>query len=220
MSHQRQSTTCETRICCSDPDLWIQNENYPYYIEYLTPDGSGFPTGPNPLDVIDNDFEIWLENSTADHTIQVDWYDFSDNIISSHEIEIGCDDAFSDDEDWTLYSKERCCISDPKLFVFAVREPDDDADMPCGEFDREATECAITQSITCCGNDYCVELTPPANYTSWIWSIQKEYAPSSYTPPIVTTHSDGRATFKVPKDGSQSGRFIISLTAENVQAKT
>ncbi len=212
------SGICDTKICCSDPDFWAENTNYPFSVEFFPADGSGFPLGsvsspPEAKDVIDNDFEIWLSKSNSNHQLQIDWYDFSNNIVATHTIEIACNGNFLEDEDWTLFTS-KTALNDPNLFVFAVREPDDDEEKPCDpdERDLQSDECDIIYAITCNTPNYLINLSTTNVGTSYSWKVRKDEDPAPTPPSITVGTTPNTASFVVPNDGSASGQYIVSLT--------
>jgi len=197
----RVSAMCETRICCADPDEWMQDNSTPEYVEWYPADSSAVPFG----NAIDNEFLIYLTSQTSPYFLQVEWFDFDDNIVCRQTIEISCEGPFKEeDEDWTQYTS-RTALDDERLFVFAVREEEDDED-GCEDLMKMGV-CLISYSITCSGIDnYSVSLNASGNNMElYQWAVVS--GPAS---PAINPGQNTSVILTLP------GTYIIALDAQHL----
>ncbi len=195
----RVSAMCETTICCADPDAWAQGGDIPNYVDWYPADNSAVPYG----NAIDNEFLIFLSSETDPHNIQVEWFDIYDNIICRQTIEIACNGHFKEDEDWTQYTT-RTSLDDKNLFVFAVREEDEDEEGCDPEDDYKRSSCTFDYNITCLGiNTYHVTMVGPSEFDSYTWTVN-----GPTTPTLAPTQNP-------TMDLTVSGVYSVNLLAIN-----
>lgn len=197
------SGLCDTKICCADPDDWEQISNLPHYIIWKPSNNTAIPNGKS----IDNDFIIWL-NGKSLNSIQVEWYDQSDALLSIHTISLNCTDTFNEDEDWAKYTSNVSKYNDPKLFAFAVREESEDQESECNDDDKQITSCNFSYSIICSSNNYLVNLVGPTRYSSYNWSVKN--GPDN---PTIASISN-------PSFTGTAGSYIISLQTDDGSGNT
>jgi PKD repeat protein len=196
----RVSAMCDTRICCAESDAWAQDGQIPAFVDWYPADGSAVPYG----NAIDNEFLIFLDSDNAPHNLLVEWFDLNDNIVCRHTIEISCDRDYKEDEDWTVYTS-LTSLNDKNLFVFAVREPEEDEEGCDDDSEAKRSDCTFGQTIMCQGiNTYFVTLNGPADYNSFTWSVVS--GPS--TPALASTSNPTMSL-------TASGSYVISLMAIN-----
>lgn len=199
----RVSGLCNTTICCANPDEWQQDSHLPEYVEWSPAGGGAVPYGS----AIDNEFLIFLSSDVAPHNLQVEWFDLNDNIVCRHTIEISCDRRYDEDEDWTQYTS-KTALNDDNLFVFAVREEDEDEEGCDSDEVDERSTCTIDASITCMGiNTYHVQLTGQSGYNTYSWQVKS--GPS--TPGLASV-------INPTMDLSTPGAYIVALTAINTSS--
>jgi hypothetical protein len=196
----RVTAMCDTRICCADPDEWAQAGNSSEFVEWFPADSTAVPYG----NAIDNEFLIYLSSTTSPYFLQVEWFDMDDNIVCRHNIEISCDGPFKEeDEDWTQYTS-KTPLNDDRLFVFAVREDEEDEDA-CEDF-LKAGFCLIDYSITCSGIDnYLVSLDAPDGFELYQWAIV-----SGPETPSISSNQHTSVLLTLP------GTYVISMLANHL----
>ncbi|MCB9305821.1 MAG: hypothetical protein H6565_04440 [Lewinellaceae bacterium] len=195
----RVSAICDTRICCADGDEWAQSDHFPDYVEWFPADSSAVPFG----NAIDNEFLIYLDSETSPFYLQVDWYDANDQVVCRHTVEIACDGSYKEDEDWTQYTSTTS-LNDERLFVFAVREEDEDED-GCEDFLKNGI-CLFDYSIECYGIDeYLVSLNANPGYELYQWAIVSGPSSASINPDQNTS-----VILSVP------GTYVVSLQADDL----
>lgn len=198
----RVSGLCDTKICCATPDEWNQSGDASSYLEWTPPGGGPIPSGS----AIDNDFMIFMSSAASPNVLQVEWLDFNNTVVCRHLITISCDGKYEEDQDWSLFTA-KTPLDDPGLFVFAVREPEDD-DEGC-DVDEVNTRgaCEINSNIMCAGSGtYSVSLSAPSGFTVYAWSVT---GPSNLTltetaTQTVTITTPGTYEFTVTCAGQDS----------------
>lgn len=196
----RVSAMCNTTICCADPDEWQQDSHFPDYVEWSPADGNAVPYGA----AIDNEFLIFLNSDAAPHNLQVEWFDLDGNIVCRHTIEISCDARFDEDEDWRQYTS-KTALNDDNLFVFAVREEDEDEEGCDSDLIELRSTCTFDANITCMGiSTYHVQLTGPSGYSTYKWEVKSGPSTPTLSPVINPT-----------MNLTTPGAYIVALTAIN-----
>lgn len=167
VKYVRVTGLCDTKICCTDPDEWVEVTNYPYHVSWYPPLGAPVPFGT----AIDNDFILYLSEAGL-NSFQVEWIDQNEIVICRHVIDIACNGMFDEEEeDWTKYTSTTG-LDDPNLFVFAVREDSEDGESDCEPEEKTANVCPFTSTITCSTlPNYMVTLHAPSGYTQFTWSV-------------------------------------------------
>lgn len=194
---------CDTKICCADPDEWAQTGNTPDFVEWFPIDSTGAPVGVPFGNAIDNEFLIYLSAATDPYYLQVEWFDFNDNVVCRHTIEVSCKGEYKEDEDWTQYTS-KTPLNDDRLFVFAVREIEEDEE-GCEDFLKDY-DCWYDHSITCSGiDDYLVSFDGPDGYELYEWAV---VSGPSY--PSITSEQHTAVILSAP------GVYMISMNATHL----